>query len=136
MIALVPVRDRAPVSSERMSRRYAIYLILALAAFISAVGCLSTSFGEVAYSDGVLQVHVENDGEPVRNAVLQLTIMEVSAFEQHEVFSEARYIDLGQGVNEYTIWADLYPGSYKVFLTVFVGSERRTSVIRTLEVST
>jgi len=119
-----------------MSRRYAIYLILALVALISVVGCLSTSFGEVAYSDGVLQVHVENNGEPVRNAVLQLTIMGVSAFEQHEVFSEARYIDIGQGANEYTIRADLQPGSYKIFLTVFAGSERRASVIRNLEVST
>ncbi|NLB00652.1 MAG: hypothetical protein GX837_06785 [Methanomicrobiales archaeon] len=119
-----------------MSRRYAIFLILALAALISAVGCLSTSFGEVAYSNGVLQVHVENNGEPVKNAVLQLTIMEVSTFEQHEAFSEARYIELGQGTNEYTIQADLQPGSYKVFLTVFAGSERKASVIRNLEVST
>ncbi|KDE55510.1 hypothetical protein EI28_06295 [Methanoculleus sp. MH98A] len=118
-----------------MPRTYTILLILALAALAGAAGCLSTSFGEVTYSGDALQVHVENPGEPVENAVLQVTIMEVSALEQHEAFSEARYIDLVTGENEYTIRADLQPGSYKAFLTIFVGSERRASVIRDLEVT-
>jgi hypothetical protein len=120
--------------SEQMSRNTTILLILALAALTGDSGCLSTSFGEVTYSGDALQVHVENAGDPVKNAVLQTTIMEVSALEQHEAFSEARYIDLDTGENEYTIRADLQPGTYKVFLTVFVGSERRASVIRDLEV--
>ncbi|MDN7012818.1 hypothetical protein FGW20_07140 [Methanoculleus sp. FWC-SCC3] len=118
-----------------MSRNYTVLLILALAALAGAAGCLSTSFGEVTYSGDALQIHVENAGEPVENAVLQITIMEVSALEQHEAFSEARYIDLEPGENDYTIQADLQPGSYKVFLTVFVGNERRASVIRDLEVT-
>ncbi|WP_048113405.1 hypothetical protein [Methanoculleus sp. MH98A] len=132
---LAPARRTAPRFSERMPRTYTILLILALAALAGAAGCLSTSFGEVTYSGDALQVHVENPGEPVENAVLQVTIMEVSALEQHEAFSEARYIDLVTGENEYTIRADLQPGSYKAFLTIFVGSERRASVIRDLEVT-
>ncbi|MCC7556100.1 MULTISPECIES: hypothetical protein [Methanoculleus] len=118
-----------------MSRIYTILLILALAALAGAAGCLSTSFGEVTYSGDALQVHVENAGEPVENAVLQVTIMEVGALEQREAFSEARYIDLVTGENKYTIRVDLQPGSYKGFLTVFVGNERRASVIRDLEVT-
>ena len=132
--ALVPAWRADFRFSEQMSGKYTILLILALAALAGTAGCLSTSFGEVAYSGGVLQVHVENAGESVKNAVLQIRIMEVSALEQHEAFSEARYIDLERGANEYTIQANLQPGSYKVFLTVFVGSERRASVIRDLEV--
>lgn len=111
------------------------FLILVLAVLAGAAGCLSTTFQEVTYSGDALEVSVENTDKPVENAVLQVTIMEVSALEQHEVFSEARYIDLDTGENEYTIPVDLQPGSYKVFLTIFVGDERRTSIIRELEVA-
>ena len=131
---LAPARCADPRSSEQMSRKYTILLILAVAARTGAAGCLSTSFGEVTYSGGALQVQVENAGEPVENAVLQIRIMEVSALEQHEVFSEARYINLERGENKYTISVDLQPGSYRVYPTVFVGNERRGSVIRDLEV--
>lgn len=121
--------------SERMSIKYVSLLLMALAALSGAAGCLSTSFGEITYSGGALQVHVENTGEPVENAVLQVMIMEVGALEQHEAFSEARYIDLERGANEYTVPVDLEPGSYRAFLTIFVGNERRASIIRDLEVA-
>ncbi|MDK2989802.1 MAG: hypothetical protein PWR16_1331 [Methanoculleus sp.] len=132
---LVPARPMGLRSSKRMSSKYVSLLILALAVLAGVAGCLSTAFGEVTYSGDALQVHVEQTGEPVENAVLQVTIMEVSALEQQEVFSEARYINLDPGENEYTIPVDLQPGSYKVFLTIFVGDERRTSIIRELEVA-
>lgn len=131
----VPARNADLRFSERMSSKYMNLLILTLAVLAGSAGCLSTAFGEVIYSGDALQVHVENTGEPVQNAVLQVTIMEVSALEQHETFSGARYIDLDRGENEYTIPVNLQPGSYRVFLTVFVGDERRTSVIRELEVA-
>jgi hypothetical protein len=118
-----------------MSIKYVSLLLLALAVLAGAAGCLSTSFGEITYSGGALQVHVENTGEPVENAVLQVMIMEVGAREQHEAFSEARYIDLERGANEYTVPVDLEPGSYRAFLTIFVGNERRASIIRDLEVA-
>ena len=120
--------------SRRMSR-YVGFLILALAVLTGAAGCLSTAFGEVTYSGDALQVRVENTDRPVENAVLQVTIMEVGALEQHEVLSEARYINLDGGENEYMVPVDLQPGSYRLFLTIFVDGERRTSVIRDLEVA-
>ena len=122
-------------SSQRMSSKYVGFLILALTVLIGASGCVSTSFGEVTYGDGALQVHVEHTAGPVEDAVLQVTVVEVGALEQHEVFYGARYINLDQGENDYAISVDLEPGSYRVFLTIFVGQERRPSVIRDLEVA-
>ena len=89
----------------------------------------------MTYSGDALQVRVENTDRPVENAVLQVTIMEVGPLEQHEVLSEARYINLDGGENEYMVPVDLQPGSYRLFLTIFVDGERRTSVIRDLEVA-
>ena len=124
-----------PRSFEQMSGRYLVLLILALVTLIGTSGCLSTTIGEISYERGSLQLHVENAAEPVEDAVLQVTIMEVDMLEQREVYSEARYIDLDAGENTYTLHVDLQPGSYKLFLTIFVGDERRTSVIRDLEVT-
>jgi len=115
--------------------RYVGFLILILAIFIGAAGCLSTAFGEVTYSGDALQIRVENTGRSVENAVLQVTIMEIGALEQHKIFSEARYIKLNEGENEYAIKVDLQPGPYRLFLTVFADGERKASVIRDLEVA-
>ncbi len=130
----VRTRHTIPRFSRRMSR-YVGFLILIIAVLTGAAGCLSTTFGDVAYSGDALKVHVENTGRSVENAVLQVTIMEVGTLEQHEAFSEARYVSLDKGKNEYTIQVSLKPGSYRLFLTVFVDGERRASVIRDLEVA-
>jgi len=112
-----------------------VFLIPVLAVLAAAAGCLSTTFQEVTYEGDALEIFVENTDNPVENAVLQVTIMEVEALEQNKVFCKARYINLDHGQNEYTIPVDLEPGSYKIFLTIFVGDERRASVIRNLEVA-
>lgn len=130
----LPGRTGSRLSADWMSK-YVGFLILALVALIGAAGCLSTAFQEVTYDGGALQISVENVDKPVENAVLQVTIMEVGALEQHEVFSEARYINLDREQNKYTVQVDLQPGSYKLFLTIFVDDERRTSIIRDLEVA-
>ena len=133
--ALSPAWHATLRFSKRMSSKYVGFLILALVVLTGAAGCLSTTFQEVTYGGDALRVSVENTDRPVENSVLQVTIMEVGALEQHEVFSEARYIALDRGQNEYTVPVDLQPGSYKLFLTIFVDGERRTSVIRDLEVA-
>lgn len=122
-------------STGWMSRRYLALLVLVLAILIGAAGCLSTTVHEVTYEDGDLEITVESTDEPVENAVLLVTVMKVEAFEQNEVYRKPRYIDLDRGLNVYTVPVDLQPGSYKIFLTIFVGNERRASVIRDLEVA-
>ena len=115
--------------------RYVGFLILTLAALTVAAGCLSTGFGEVTYGGDALQVRVENTGRPVENAVLQVTVTEVGALEQHEILSEARYVNLAPGENEYSVPVNLQPGTYRLFLTIFIDGERKASVIRDLEVA-
>lgn len=118
-----------------MSRIYVPFLLLAVTLFtIGAAGCLSTTFQEVTYGEGGLEVGVENSGDPVKDAVLQVTVMRVERFEQTEVYCKARYVNLGHGLNIYTFPVELQPGSYKLFLIAFVGDERRASVIRSLKV--
>jgi hypothetical protein len=118
-----------------MSRKHAAFLILALAVLTGAAGCLTTTFQDVIYDGDALQIAVENRDEPVEKAVFQVTIIEVGSLEQNKVFCQAQYIDLDRGLNEYTVPVDLQPGSYRLFLTIFVGDERRGSVIRDLEVA-
>lgn len=107
----------------------------ALAVLAASAGCLATAIGEVTYDGEALQVAVENSGEPVENAVLQVKIMEVDLFEQQKVFSQARHINLDSGENNYSIEVDLQPGTYRAFLNIFIGDERGASVIRDLEVA-
>jgi len=122
--------------SGHMSGRYTGLLILVtLVVLATSAGCLTTAIGEATYDGEALQIAVENTGDPVENAVLQVKIMEVDHFEQKEVFSEARYIDLDTGENNYSTEVDLQPGRYRAFLIIFIGNERSASVIRDLEVT-
>ncbi|NLA38193.1 MAG: hypothetical protein GX882_02170 [Methanomicrobiales archaeon] len=115
--------------------RYTGFLILILAVLAGSAGCLSTTFQEVTYGGDGLEIYVENADEPFESAVLQVTIMKVEALTQSEVFRKAQYVNLDSGRNVYTFPVDLEPGSYKLFLLVLTGNERRASVIRELEVT-
>lgn len=135
MVHAIPGKPSPDPMPAGMSWKYVPLLILILTAFAGAAGCLSTTFQEVTYGDDGLEISVENSGKPVENAVLQVTIMKVEGFKQSEVYRKAQYVDLDSGRNAYTIPVDLEPGSYKLFLIVLVGDERKASVIRDLEVA-
>jgi hypothetical protein len=109
-------------------------MILILAAIVGTAGCLSTTIGAATYDGKALHISADSTSDPVENAVLQVVVMEVEALSQTEVFKEARYVNLDRGTNEYTVPVALQPGTYKVFITIFVESDRRASVIRELEV--
>ncbi|WP_128693926.1 hypothetical protein [Methanoculleus taiwanensis] len=116
-----------------MSHSYTVFCILLLAAFIGAAGCLGIGFGDVTYDGEALHVEVESSRN-VTDAVLQVTLTEIGGFEQRQLFSEATYIDLAVGTNEYTVPVELAPGTYRIYLYLFIGDERGASVIRDLEV--
>jgi hypothetical protein len=119
---------------SKMLGKHISFLIVILAALVGIAGCLSTTIGAATYDGESVHIGVDNTDEPIENAVLQVVIVELQGLSQEEVFKEARYVNLDSGPNEYAVQVDLQPGTYKLFLTVFVGNDRRASVIRELEV--
>ncbi|KUG19878.1 hypothetical protein ASZ90_010380 [hydrocarbon metagenome] len=116
-----------------MSHTKTILLLLILCATAGAAGCITASFGEITYNGSALTIRAENAHEPA-DAVLQVTVASVDTLVQDEVYKQARYVSLDRGANEYTIPVELEPGKYRVYLQLFVGDDRRASVIRDLEV--
>ncbi|MBP2145616.1 hypothetical protein J2129_001070 [Methanofollis sp. W23] len=102
--------------------------ILALTA-----GCTGTGFGEVDYADGALQVKVDNPSGPLE-ATFQVTISRTSTFEQEEVETIVRSVDLQDGTNTFSYPVALEPGSYKLYLYLLEGDERTAAVIRDIQV--
>jgi len=107
---------------------------MALCLLAAASGCVATRFEGIDYRDQELRILADNEGAPAAEAVLQVGIARVNGFEQTEIYRQAMYVPLVSGVNEYTVPIELEPGSYRVYLHLFVGSDRRASVIRDLEV--
>ncbi|MDG6256406.1 MAG: hypothetical protein QCH35_02290 [Methanomicrobiaceae archaeon] len=115
------------------SRCSLVLLVLVLLLFGCIAGCLSYSFGAVAYDGEELHVQVFNTGEP-REVVVQATIFRTEQFSQTEVYRKAEYKFLEQGENEYRIPIDLEPGTYKIYLYVMIDGDRAATEIRDIEI--
>jgi hypothetical protein len=116
-----------------MSIRRTSVIILLLLVMGGVAGCLSYSFGDAVYEDGTLHIMVHNSNEP-KQVVLQVTIFNTTDFEQTEVYKQAKYYNLEQGTNEYSVPVDLPPGSYKLYLYIMVDGHRTNLEIRDIEV--
>jgi hypothetical protein len=91
------------------------------------------AFDPVVYDHGNLTVTVAT-GAPIAHADLQVTVSALSGLVQHEVFAEARYVDLAAGANQFTYAVDLPDGEYRCYLHLYDGQQRRGAVIRELTV--
>ncbi|MDN7024450.1 hypothetical protein FGU65_06030 [Methanoculleus sp. FWC-SCC1] len=118
-----------------MSKKCAALCILILGVAIGAAGCLGDgfSFGDAVYADDALTIGIESSRD-VAGAVMQVGVTEMAGFSQNEISTEAVYVDLRQGMHEYTYAIGLAPGEYRVYLLLFVDGERVASVIRDVEV--
>jgi hypothetical protein len=116
----------------QLPRRFAL---LCLAALALTAGCVvgEATFGPVEYDHGNLTVTVVT-GVPIVHADLQVTVSALDALQQREVFAEARYVDLTAGTNRFTYAVDLPDGSYRCYLHLYDGQQRRGAVIRELTV--
>lgn len=106
-------------------------LVILLCIFSCGAGCVSSSIEGPTYDGEQLHVVVDNPGDSCR-AVLQVTVFKTQAFDRDLIFKKAEYVDLDHGSNEYLIPLDLTSGTYRVFIHLFVGDDRRAGVIREL----
>lgn len=114
-------------------RRFAL---LCLAALALTAGCTvgEASFDAVEYDRGNLTVVVVT-GAPVAHADLQVAVSALDGLAQRELFTEARYVDLAAGANRFAYAVDLPDGSYRCYLHLYDGQQRRGAVIRELTVA-
>jgi hypothetical protein len=96
-------------------------------------GCTSATVGDVKYRNGTILVPVTNTGEP-GEAYVQLTVYGVRDLRQQELTWFQEPVVLRRGGNTVVVRGDLPPGSYKLYIYVVKDGERKTAVIRDIEV--
>lgn len=118
-----------------MSRSRAFLLILIVPVVLLSVipGCMTTEFGDISYTPGALHMNVSG-AENRTDAVLQVTIYALQDLQQQEVYKHADYVSVTKGQNTFTEPVSLEPGSYRVYLYLTYGNERKAAVIRDLRV--
>lgn len=118
-----------------MSRSRALPLILLVLVILLIVlsGCVTTGFGDISYTPGALHLNVSG-AENRSDAVLQVTIYALQDLQQQEIYKHADYVSVKKGENSYTEPVTLAPGSYRVYLYLTYGNERKAAVIRDLKV--
>lgn len=116
-----------------MGSRIGLLLILSIIGLSIACGCTTASIGNVRYQDGRLFIRATNDN-PTTLAVLQVSVDQIKDFQQSNVFRKAEYIEFRSGTSEYEVPVSLEPGSYKVYIYIYVDGDSKARVIRDLVV--
>ena len=107
----------------------------ALALLALSPGCLSSaSIGRVTYDGANLQVQVTNAGGP-GDAALQVNVFRFQDFRQVPVASIMVPVSLGTGTGTYSVPVSLGDGSFRLYLYIVTGSDRRAGVIQDLTVA-
>ena len=115
-------------------RRAPLLILLVLVILVTLLsGCMTTGFGTISYTPGALHLNVSG-AENRTDAVLQVTIYALQDLQQQEIYKHADYVSVVKGENSFTEPVTLAPGSYRVYLYLTYGNERKAAVIRDLQV--
>ena len=117
----------------KVDMRAAIPVILVMTAVVLCCGCLTYSFGDVAYDDGSLDIEINNDGDAADVSV-QVTVFDLGGFRQVEAGRYVNYVSLEPGDNVYSLPVELEAGNYKLYLYILEDGRRSSAVIRNIEV--
>jgi len=119
-----------------MSTRTNVFLIVSGLVFFSlfSAACVSTTFGEAAYSGGGLTLPVSHTGEPSEGYV-QVTVYEIKNNLQVETDVFYAPLALQQGDATAFIPGSLEPGQYKLYIYLIQNGERKTAAIRDIVVN-
>jgi len=116
-----------------MSPRLFFAVLLLLLCCGTLAGCLESNFKNAAYAQDTLTIQARNAGSATP-AVLQVTIFQVKNLQQTEIFTKVDDVTFASGDNTYTVPVHLETGTYKLYIYITVGNDRRVSVIRDLSV--
>jgi hypothetical protein len=108
--------------------------LLSLSLSLSS-GCLSASIGKATYDGSTLLVPVTNTGGSA-DAALQVNVFRFQDFRQVEVSRTIVPVTLRQGTGTYAIPLQLDDGTFRLYLYVITGSDRRAGVIQDITVAT
>jgi len=106
---------------------------MAVCALLSAA-CVSTTFGEAAYSSGEITLPVSHDGAP-SEGYIQVTVYRIANNQQEETGAFFAPLNLQRGGNIAVIPAQLEPGQYKLYFYLIQNGERKAATIRDLVVN-
>jgi hypothetical protein len=119
-----------------MSAGKSVLLLVSLLGFLSlSSGCLSSaSIGQVAYDGSNLRVQVTNGGG-ADEAALQVNVFRFQDFRQVEVTRLILPVRLGPGTGTYSIPLSLDDGTFRLYLYVITGNDRRAGTIQDITVA-
>jgi hypothetical protein len=107
--------------------------IVLLVLFMFLCGCVSTSIGEVGYTNDGITAKINNPNEP-SDAFIQVTVYQVIGLSQQEHTVVMTSVKLQTGDNTVLIPVTLGPGNYKLKMYLIQHGERKTAVIRDIVV--
>ncbi|MGA2935255.1 MAG: hypothetical protein ABSD81_08895 [Methanomicrobiales archaeon] len=117
-----------------MSTGKSVLLLVSFLALLSlSPGCLSVSIVHVTYDGSSLHVQVTNTGV-TGDAALQVNVFRFQDFRQVEVTRMTLPVRLESGTGTYTLPLTLDAGTYRLYLYVTSGNDRRASVIQDITV--
>jgi hypothetical protein len=100
---------------------------------LCSAGCLSTTVGDTRYDNGTLTVKIGHTGEPADD-VVQVTIYRIANMTQEKYTVTSAPARLSRGENVVGVPARLEPGTYKLYIYILGDGDRKTAVIRDIEV--
>ncbi|RPI36519.1 MAG: hypothetical protein EHM53_12285 [Methanoregulaceae archaeon] len=115
------------------TRVFLIVFCIAVLTLLSAA-CISTTFGEVAYSTGEITLPVSHDGSD-SEGYIQVTVYRIANNQQEETGTFFAPLNLQRGANMAIIPAQLEPGQYKLYFYLIQNGERKAATIRDLTVN-
>jgi hypothetical protein len=114
--------------------RCPLVLFLALCTIVLLAGCIAVGIGESRYTDGGIEVHVTNAGEPAET-YLQVTVYEIKDLRQQEAATLNTTVTLRKGENVVLVPGTLPPGSYKLYIYLIQNYDRKSAAIRDIVVT-
>jgi hypothetical protein len=106
-------------------------IILVLALLFA--GCLSMNVGDASYRNRSVMVQITNSGE-TSDVTVQVTAYRIQDLHQQIYTVAGAPATIVHGETDVIVPVELEPGTYKLFVYILMGGDRKTAVIRDITV--